>query len=95
MICYGEEATELAHAYAIGGRRQTEAVNQNTGLGDASKIMLPQFPGEAAPKAAKQRWCREARRRLPAELQTVLDVCDPRYLVLDDTGMDKVMRVSC
>ena len=88
MICYGEEATELAHAYAIGGRRQTEAVNQNTGLGDASKIMLPQFPGEAAPKAAKQRWCREARRRLPAELQTVLGGRVPAKLKADTETFD-------
>ena len=52
MICYGEEAKTLAHAYAIGGQRQTETVNKDTGMGDASKMLLPQFPGEAAPKAA-------------------------------------------
>ena len=73
MICIDEETMTCSQAMAgFSGRRQAGAGNQNTVTDGAGKGLLPEFPGEAATKAAKQRWCREARRKLPAELQTVL-----------------------
>ena len=80
MICIDEETMTYSHAMAgVGGRRQAGAGN-NTVTGDdgVGKGLLPEFPGEAATKAAKQRWCRESRRKLPAELQTVLGGRVPR-----------------
>ena len=68
MICGGEETMTYSPAMAgFSGRRQAGAGNNNTVTEDGvGKILLPEFPGEAATKAAKQRWCREARRKLPS-----------------------------
>ena len=79
-----------SHAMAgVGGRRQAGAGN-NTVTGDdgVGKGLLPEFPGEAATKAAKQRWCREARRKLPAELQTVLGGRVPAKLKAETETFD-------
>ena len=71
MIYFGEDTTDVVPAMGIGGRRAAESGNQFAETVQEGKSLLAPYPGEAATKAEKQRWCREAKRRLPPDLQTL------------------------
>ena len=88
MIYFGEDTTEDVPAMGIGGRRAAESGNQITETVQEGKSLLAPFAGEVATKAEKQRWCREAKRRFPPDLQTVVEGRVPAKLFSDTEEFD-------
>ena len=89
MIYFGEDTPDGVPAMGgIGGRRAAESGIRIAETVQEGKALLAPFPGEAATKAEKQRWCRESKRKLPPDLQTVVEGRVPAKLFSETEEFD-------